>query len=100
MLTNGVTSDNNIPIVIPIGVESANETKRAKALPNLNPERENVPPREIEATALCRPMLSTMYPVNAKSVWMPTAIPSKIECVIKAITSKTEDVLLTVTSGS
>jgi hypothetical protein len=33
-------------------VESANETKSAKALPNLNPERANVPPRDIEATAL------------------------------------------------
>ena len=81
-------------------MESANETNSAKAFPNLNPERANVPPREIEATALCRPILRIMYPVNEKSVYIPTAIPSKIECVIKAITSKIEDVLLTVTSGS
>ena len=52
MLTSGFVSVSRIPIVIPIGVDIANETKSANALRNVNPERENVPPREIEATIL------------------------------------------------
>lgn len=60
----GFASVNTMPIDIPIGVDTLKLNSSSNPLMNENPALENVPPREIAATKLCKPILSDRNPVN------------------------------------
>lgn len=68
-----------MPIDIPIGVDILKHSNKSNPLINENPALEKVPPKEIAATRLCKPILRDKNPVNCKSCYIPKAIPSKIE---------------------
>lgn len=93
-VSNGLVPVKPRPIATPIDSDNAKAIIKPVALPQENPERTKLAPRDTDATKWWIAIVRKRKAVVENSFWIPTAMPSKMLCVHKAITIITLEVLL------